>query len=571
MDDFFDVRCDRKHDSIVFDAVLTIGRLVRYSSKETASNVSILPALTSRSPQSSHSRQQRRKHANKKAHYKSREAISRDNTLTMTTSREAVKSKTKTETEAPSAKSNVPLLANNFPCKAFLIIEHCDATDSAVASWSDDGTHFIIKDATVFASSYLPRYFKHSNFQSFVRQLNGYGFRKKTNDDHNDGSVAFRHKYFQRGRQELLEHITRTKKTHKYQHQEGKKEKHPSLVNMRFDEVQEQMETLSEKLDFLISLVSGKTDETLIDTTIVGNKRRRQDSPISDITSPTMLSRSSVASISRDTSIGASKVVAVPRYGMDAIAEQGEYDDNPQSQYCDMGQLEEEVPVLEQQQAVLGEVESDDFNIFIDSMLDSDDQNVQTNQGLSLVDDGSIHSLNDSNMLVADTLQSKAYPQAVAGEIQMSQPSTSAVVSDHEDYDEEVADYVSPAPLTTAVEVTDATAVSQKPSRRTRKFIAVVVILVLVAFIVWPCVVFLGRRNEENHRPPPMNPPPGGFGRDKFNDTIKDKVRDNVFGGGDGNGSSRSHPPPVMRAADDPLAIAWNGESYECKVVVRPP
>ena len=43
-----------------------------------------------------------------------------------------------------------------------------------MASWSEDGTTFLIKDTDAFPSI-LPHYFNHNNISSFVRQLNFYG------------------------------------------------------------------------------------------------------------------------------------------------------------------------------------------------------------------------------------------------------------------------------------------------------------------------------------------------------------------------------------------------------------
>ena len=41
-------------------------------------------------------------------------------------------------------------------------------------SWSESGREFTIHNVTAFSNTLLPRYFKHANFSSFVRQLNSY-------------------------------------------------------------------------------------------------------------------------------------------------------------------------------------------------------------------------------------------------------------------------------------------------------------------------------------------------------------------------------------------------------------
>ncbi|KIJ34663.1 hypothetical protein M422DRAFT_213064 [Sphaerobolus stellatus SS14] len=91
------------------------------------------------------------------------------------------------------------------------------ATDNLIR-WSDAGDSFYVYDHERFAKDVLPSWFKHSNFGSFVRQLNNYGFHKVPHLQQgvlrSDGEAEISHfenQYFQRGQPDLLCLIQRKK------------------------------------------------------------------------------------------------------------------------------------------------------------------------------------------------------------------------------------------------------------------------------------------------------------------------------------------------------------------------
>lgn len=59
-----------------------------------------------------------------------------------------------------------------FLKKTFEMVE--DPESDPIVSWSASRDSFIVWDSHEFSKTLLPKYFKHSNFSSFIRQLNTY-------------------------------------------------------------------------------------------------------------------------------------------------------------------------------------------------------------------------------------------------------------------------------------------------------------------------------------------------------------------------------------------------------------
>lgn len=81
-----------------------------------------------------------------------------------------------------------------------------DPSTNEIVSWGETNTTFVVWRPPEFARDLLPKYFKHNNFSSFVRQLNTYGFRKIVPE-----RWEFASDFFRRGERHLLCEIHRRK------------------------------------------------------------------------------------------------------------------------------------------------------------------------------------------------------------------------------------------------------------------------------------------------------------------------------------------------------------------------
>lgn len=140
--------------------------------------------------------------------------LSNDDKKTITNNSSAVSSsKRKKEPAGPKTR---PL----FVTKIWSMVN--DPDNQEYIRWNEDGKTFQVFHREEFMKYILPKYFKHSNFASFVRQLNMYGWHKV--QDINSGTFnlgkgdkgmeevwQFENPNFIRDREDLLDKIIRNK------------------------------------------------------------------------------------------------------------------------------------------------------------------------------------------------------------------------------------------------------------------------------------------------------------------------------------------------------------------------
>jgi len=441
------------------------------------------------------------------------------------------------------------LLPDTFPAKTYLMMDNCSVEHPHVASWTADGTAFVVKDTSQLATEHLPRYFKHSNFQSFVRQLNIYGFKKDTTSP-GSRDVVFRHDYFLQGREDLLESIQRTNK------RSAKKAStataaskampvSPSTYStsppLSIDEwdnqqpslqsLQRQIAEMSAKIDILLSLSTHQSNVDLSNgaaaasvaaaghkyPAVIGKKRRISGSAGYPSSEVSLDSDNDCDALDNDRP----RCDSFPR--MDVVEEEKTADIEPI-----------DLETAKQGDVVGAAIDGDELSEFIDNMLEEEgilDDNIAEDDDISAIEGAGLQlgsngaSDADGAVFRSDAAATKIAPKAVEGEDQQpysspgNEATVDAVITQAERVDDNDEDLERGETLVAeAVPIWHYSGwhVPGGPPRGMRLALLIFIVLLLIASIVVPSVVVVRNQEEKRKRdrpPPPFRPGgPGGPG-----------------------------------------------------------
>ncbi|KAK7245562.1 hypothetical protein RIF29_40409 [Crotalaria pallida] len=157
--------------------------------------------------------------------------------------------------EAHGSSSTLP----PFVGKTYEMVD--DPSTNNIVSWGAKNRSFVVWDPPEFARVLLPKFFKHNNFSSFIRQLNTYGFRK-VDPEH----WEFANDDFVKGQPDLLKNIHRRKPVHSHSMQNLQGHGANRLTDLERQNLKDEIEKLKhEKEQLLLELQREEQERQMYD------------------------------------------------------------------------------------------------------------------------------------------------------------------------------------------------------------------------------------------------------------------------------------------------------------------
>ncbi|KAF2807834.1 response regulator [Mytilinidion resinicola] len=150
--------------------------------------------------------------------------------------------------------------SSDFVRKLYKMLEA--PADDTVVRWGNEGDSFVVLENEKFTKHILPKHFKHSNFASFVRQLNKYDFHKvRHNNEENGtspygtGAWEFKHPDFKANNKDAIDNIRRKAPAPRKINQTNEDVMIPTaqmdLVNTQLVATQQQLQSITERYNEL--------------------------------------------------------------------------------------------------------------------------------------------------------------------------------------------------------------------------------------------------------------------------------------------------------------------------------
>jgi heat shock transcription factor len=140
-----------------------------------------------------------------------------------------------------------------FLTKTYEMVD--DSSSDSIVSWSQSNKSFIVWNPPEFSRDLLPRFFKHNNFSSFIRQLNTYGFRKSDPEQ-----WEFANDDFVGGQPHLMKNIHRRKPVHSHSLPNIQAQQ-TSLTDLERQRMSNQIERLTKEKEGLLEELQKQEEE----------------------------------------------------------------------------------------------------------------------------------------------------------------------------------------------------------------------------------------------------------------------------------------------------------------------